>query len=244
MNYSDDKVIKAFGIYSELAKVGKILKDDARYYLIDDEIRSLVDQFASQMQCTVFVAGEFIYMIPIMISSEFHVSNDSIKKDYLPSKAVNADIYIMYVAIIILFGEFYDGYQTINPTRDFISIEEWLEAVNSRVGSLKDHGEENLKILEKDYEYNWIDIVNKWEPLDDLKENVKTQDARTKSRYSILEITKNFLIAQELIIDIGNSEIELSEKAKIIIQRYYMEYEYNRGILEFIYSVDNQRKEM
>ncbi|HHU69007.1 MAG TPA: non-ribosomal peptide synthetase module, partial [Thermoanaerobacterales bacterium] len=156
---------------------------------------------------------------------------------HLPSRAVNADIYMMYVTIIILFGEFYDSYQTTEATRDFIKMEDWLNSVNDMILSLKGHNEEELMELEKKYEYNWIAIVDKWDALDDIKENVQ-QTARTISRMSFMNIVKRFLEEQELIEEIGNDEIQLTEKAKIIIQRYYMELEHNREILEFIYSLE------
>jgi hypothetical protein len=237
--YDHEQVMKAFKIYSKLSVDGYVEKDELRLYLADDVIRGLVDQFAKEVACTIFVAGDYIYMIPISISSIFHVSNDSIKREYLPSKALNADIYLMYVTIIILFGEFYDGYQSINPTRDFISMDDWLMNVNERIFSLKEYDIDTLKELEKEYEYNWLTILDKWDPLDDLKESAKKQDARTASRLSILNNTKKFLEEQELIKDIGNNEIELTEKAKTIVQRYYMEYEFNRGILDFMYQLED-----
>ncbi|TCK93162.1 hypothetical protein EDC19_1349 [Natranaerovirga hydrolytica] len=243
MHYEDQKVIKAFRIYSQLLAEGMGEKDVLKHYIIDDDVRGLVDQFAEEVQSTVFIAGDYIYMLPKATASVFHISNESIKRDYLPSKSLNSDIYLMYVATIILFGEFYDGYQSMNPTRDFMDLDHWLNAISERIFSLKEYDIEQLKELEKEYEYNWIDIINKWDPLDDLKENVKTQDARTQSRISFLNITKNFLLAQGLIKELGNDEIELTEKAKIIIQRYYMEYEFNRGLLDFMYQVDRKREE-
>lgn len=243
MIYDNQQIMKAFKIYSKLALTGIGLKDDMIGYLVDDNLRSLVDQFAEEVKCTVFIAGDSVYMIPKAISSEFHISNENIRKNHIPGKSTNPDIYLMYLIIIILFGEFYDGHQSINPTRDFISISDWLEAVNERILSLKEHPKEKLKELERSYEYNWISIINKWEPMDDLKESVKNQDARTVSRLSFINITKNFLKNQELIEELGNDEIELTEKAKIIIQKYYMEYEFNRGILDFIYNIEMQKGE-
>ena len=76
-----------------------------------------------------------------------------------------------------------------------------------------------------------------------MKETSKTQDKRTKSRLGFLDGVKRFLEAQELVNDIGNYELELTEKAKIIIQRYYMEVEYNRGILEFMYRYEEKKGE-
>jgi hypothetical protein len=239
MDYNNDQVIKAFKIYSKLAAEGLGEKEDLRQYLVDDRLRGLVDQFAEEVQCVIFVAGDFIYMIPKAMASDFHVSNETIKREHLPARASNADIYLMYIATIVLFGEFYDSYQTTNPTRDFVSIEHWLDSVNERIFSLKEHDMDKLEKMEKEYEYNWITILSSWELLDDTKEGVKKQDGRTASRLAFLNITKNFLEEQELINDIGNDEIELTEKAKIIMQRYYMDYEFNRGILNFMYGLES-----
>lgn len=239
MDYNNDQVIKAFKIYSKLAAEGLGEKEDLRQYLVDDRLRGLVDQFAEEVQCVIFVAGDFIYMIPKAMASDFHVSNETIKREHLPARASNADIYLMYIATIVLFGEFYDSYQTTNPTRDFVSIEHWLDSVNERIFSLKEHDMDKLEKMEKEYEYNWITILSSWELLDDTKEGVKKQDGRTASRLAFLNITKNFLEEQGLINDIGNDEIELTEKAKIIMQRYYMDYEFNRGILNFMYGLES-----
>lgn len=238
MDYNNDQVMKAFKIYSRLAAEGLGEKEDLRQYLVDDRLRGLVDQFAEEVQCVIFVAGDFIYMIPKAMASDFHVSNETIKREHLPTRASNADVYLMYIATIVLFGEFYDSYQTTNPTRDFVSTEHWLDSVNERIFSLKEHDMDKLERMEKEYEYNWITILGGWELLDDIKEGVKKQDARTTSRLTFLNMTKNFLEEQGLINDIGNDEVELTEKAKIIIQRYYMDDEFNRGILNFMYGLE------
>ncbi|MTI71645.1 MAG: non-ribosomal peptide synthetase module [Firmicutes bacterium] len=241
MDYSEKEVMKAFKIYSKLALNGYEQRDEIREYLADDKIRGLVDEFCKEVDSTIFVVGDIIYMIPVNINSPFHITNDNIKRDFLPSKALNMDIYLMYVCIIILFGEFYDGYHSNDPTRDFISTEMWLSSINERMESLKEFDEEKLKNIEKDFEYNWLSILEKWDAMDDLKENAKSQKGNTISRLSFLDKVKKFLKAQELILDIGNEEIEITQKAKVIVKRYYMEYEYNRGILDFMYNLD-QRK--
>lgn len=244
MVYNNEQVMQAFKLFSTLSLKGYGEKEELRLYMADEVIRGLVDQFAKEAECIIFASGEYIYMIPVSRSSVYHVSNESIKTKHLPTKAANLDLYMMYVAIIVLFGEFYDSYQTIEPTRDFLPISEWLNSLNQRIISLKEHGAEKLKELDKEYDYNWSAVIDKWEDMDEIKEKVKNQDARTNSRKSFINIVKQFLIAQELINDIGNEELELTEKAKTIIQRYYMEYDYNRGILEFMYSFDHKKGEV
>lgn len=243
MIYEDEQVMQAFRIYSTLSVKGYEKKDELRMYLADDAVRGLVDQFAGEVDCTVFTAGEHIYMIPVSRDSIFHITNESIKQRYLPSKYTNLDIYMMYTAIIVLFGEFYDSYQSMEPTRDFISVNDWLESLNERIDSLKEHGSEKLKELDKEFDYNWSALMEKWEDMDIIKETVKVQDARTTSRKSFINVVKGFLEAQELVKDIGNEEMELTEKAMAIIQRYYMEYDYNRGILDFMYHLDQRKDE-
>ncbi|MSU02230.1 non-ribosomal peptide synthetase module [Tissierella sp. DSM 105185] len=240
--YEQEQVVQAFKIYSTLAINGKANKDDLRLYIADDTIRGLVNQFAQEMDCIILVVGDMVYMVPLAIYSPFHVSNQSIKDKHLPSKAVNADIYMMYISIIILFGEFYDSYQNVEATRDFIRVGDWLNVVNQKVLSIKTFDEEKLLELEERYEYNWIAIIDKWDALDDIKENV-AQTARTISRMSFINMVKRFLEKQELVEEIGNDEIQLTEKAKAIIQRYYMELEHNREILEFIYSLEGKEGE-
>ncbi|MCG4586443.1 DUF6063 family protein, partial [Anaerosalibacter bizertensis] len=233
MEFKNKEIMEAFNIYSKLALKGYEDSDEIRMYNTDDKVRELVDGFAHEVQCTIILAGEYIYMVPIATTSPFHISNEEMKKRHLPSKAVNLDIYLMYLTIIILFGEFYDSYQSLEPTRDFLPIYKWLESVNTYIETLNEIDKEELKSLEKEYEYNWIGILEKWNAMDDLRENVKSQNARTNSRLGFLSTVKRFLESQDLIIDIGNDEIELTEKSKVIIQRYYMDYEYNRGILDF-----------
>ncbi|MEY8304231.1 DUF6063 family protein [Anaerosalibacter bizertensis] len=243
MEFKNKEIMEAFNIYSKLALKGYEYVDEVRLYNTDHKVRELVDGFAHEVQCTIILAGEYIYMVPIATTSPFHISNEEMKKRHLPSKAVNLDIYLMYLTIIILFGEFYDSYQSLEPIRDFLPMYKWLESVNTYIETLNEIDEEELKSLEKEYEYNWIGILEKWNALDDLRENVKSQNARTNSRLGFLSTVKKFLESQDLIIDIGNDEIELTEKSKVIIQRYYMDYEYNRGILDFIYGLERERRE-
>ncbi|HLR35951.1 MAG TPA: DUF6063 family protein [Tissierellales bacterium] len=243
MEYRSTEVIKAFNIYSKLALKGYENRDELRLYTTDDKIRELVDNFAHEVDCTIILAGEYVYMVPISTDSPFHISNEEIKRRYLPARAKNIDIYLMYVAIIILFGEFYDSYQSLEPTRNFIPIDKWLKSVNNYMATLDEMDREELKEYEKEQEYNWGGLLEKWNALDDIRENVKTQDARTNSRIGFLNVVKKFLENQNLVVDIGNEEIELTEKAKTIIQRYYMDYEYNRGILDFMYELERKGEE-
>ena len=104
------------------------------------------------------------------------------------------------------------------------------------MNSLADMDKEILQKVEEEQEYNWQKILEKWLALDDVKEKAKKLTGVTASRISFLNMTKQFLEKQEMIKDIGNNELEITEKTKVIIQRYYMDYEYNRGLLDFIYQ--------
>lgn len=222
-------------LYSKLSTRGFLQREEAAGYM-DEGIRGIMMEFAESMDTTIVSAGNYIYLIPLTVHSEFHVSNQEIKDKYLPSRATNMDIYLMYVAAIVFIGEFYDSYQTTQATRDFITVDDWMEALDTRLQSMKQMDEEALLMLEQEYEYNWTGIIKKWDAIDIIKENVKKQTARTNSRKSFMNIASNFLIEEGLAEEIGQEELTITEKAKVIVQRFFMDYEYNRGILEVLYS--------
>lgn len=236
-----DTVIEAFKIFAKLNAEGELPKSDARLFVSDDEVRGLVNQFAGEVDCTIISAGDVIYLVPLTKNSIYHITNDQIKRDYLPSRATNMDIYLLYLLTIIFIGEFYDSYQTVEPTRDFISTASWLESVNERIEGLKQLGEERLKEMEMTQEYNWLGIIERWDAMDNIKENVVRQTAHSNVRISHIKHAKKFLMAQKLVEEVGQDELALTQKAKIIVQKYYMEYEYNRGILEVIYQMEHKK---
>lgn len=232
--------MQAFELYTLLARDGKADSDSVALYIGDDSIRGLVDSFAHHVDCVIVIAGDNIYLIPETKLSPFHVNNEFIKRRYLKSGATNADIYLLYFTTIVLFGAFYDSYQTLEPTREFIKIDDWARMVNERMSILMEHDQDQLREREKEFSYNWQLIIDKWEDMNDIKETAKKQSGNTISRLSFMDTAKRFLIDQELIEEIGNHEVILTEKAKTIVQRFFMEVEYNKGILEFIYQWEEE----
>jgi hypothetical protein len=243
MAFEHTVVIKAFQLYTLLARDGMVGKQLLQEYRADDEVRGLLDQFAREVDCVTLIAGEQLYMIPETRLSPFHITNESIKRTYLRASAVNADIYLMYVCMIVLIGSFYDSYQTIEPTRNFIQLDEWTTLVGERITMLKQHPADQLKELEKEFSYNWTALIEKWDAMDDIKETASRQSGNTISRVSFMDTVRRFMLAEQLIADIGNNEISLTEKTMIIVQRYFMELEYNRGILEFLYAFNPKEQE-
>lgn len=242
MNYSEKKIIQAFQLYTKLAREGVLDIDSVQLYKADDDIRSLLDAFSHEVDCVIILTSEQMFMVPRTKLSPFHVSNDWIKRNYLRSGATNGDIYLLYFSTLILFGSFYDTYQSQEPTRQFIRLDEWVHFIHERIEQLKSHDQEELKELEKEFSYNWSLLIEKWDDMNDIKETAKRQSGNTISRLSFIDTVKRFLVDQELVQEIGNDEITLSEKAKTIIQRFFMEVEYNKGILEFIYGFERMEE--
>mgnify|MGYP001371828299 CR=1 FL=1 len=240
MHYSEEKVIEAFRIYTKLARTSVTDQEAVQLYRADDDIRSLLDLYAQEVDAVIVNTSEHLYLIPETKLSSFHVSNDWIKRHYLRSGATNADIYLLYFATIILFGSFYNSYQSARPTRDFLRIEEWMHQIQERIEQLQALDEEMLKQKEREFSYNWRQIVDKWSDMNDVKESAKRQTGNTISRYSFIDTVKRFLLDQDLVKDLGNQEITLTDKAQTIIQRYFMEVEYNKGILTFIYEMEGE----
>ncbi len=238
MEVDMSKVQRAFEIYAELAARGRTRRLDVPELWEDDDVKLLVQRFVQQVQCALIDDSEYYYLIPLALESPFHISNDTFKKENLPSRAVNMDIYLMYLTIIVLFGCFYDSYETNEPL-DFVTIDFWLEQMNQRIEALHRHDEAVLRQMEQAYDFNWVALIQKWEDMDSVKETARKQDSRTNSRVAFLNMTRDFLVRQGLVEDIGNQELSLTEKARIIISRYYMSEEHDRGILDFMYGLDH-----
>lgn len=236
MSYTEHEIIQAFSLYTELARESVAGEEAVKLYTSNDQIRSLLHKFASEVDCVIVRTSDELFLIPETQLSPFHVSNEWIKRNYLRSNAVNADIYLLYFCTIILFGSFFDRYNSEEPTLQFISEADWLSEVHERINHLKSHDEEHLIELELEFSYNWRAIIEKWEDMDDIKEEAKRQTGRTISRFSFIDTTKRFLLGEGLIQEIGNNEISLTEKAKTIIQRFFMDATYNNNIFEFIYA--------
>jgi hypothetical protein len=241
--YENEAVMRAFRLYAELARHGQVEKEQLQAYLADDEVRGLVDQFAAEVDCTTIAAGDQLYLVPLVRFSPFHVSNEYMKKNYLRGQAVNSDLYLMYLAMMVFVGAFYDSYQSVEPTRNFLPLDEWVTLVQERIDQLKEHSEEELKQLEGEFSYNWSALIEKWDTMDDIKESAKRQSGNTISRLSFIDTVRRFLLEQELAEEVGEGELGLTEKTKIIVQRYFMELEYNRGILNFLYGLDERTKQ-
>ena len=243
MLYETETVRRAFEIFQLLSRSGKAEKSHYHLYLADDAIRGLINEFVETVGCDLVTVGQELLLIPTVGDSPFHVSNEYLRKTYLKGGSTNADLYLMYFTTLVLFGEFYNSYLSQEPTRDFIPSNEWVNAVQQRIDTLKEHDMEELKSLSVEFSYNWPMIIDKWDSMDDLKEQAKRQAGNTISRISFLDTTRRFLVDQELIEDIGNYEVALTEKAKMIIQRYFMDLDYNRGILDFLYRMEAEKKE-
>jgi hypothetical protein len=236
MKISEDKIVQAFRVYRELARDGVAGVDASNTYRSDDEIRALLDLFAKEMDCVIVIVGYNLYLIPESRMSPFHVNNEWIKRNVFKAGAVNADIYLLYFATMILFGAFYDSYQTKEATREFFRMDEWVREVHTHIQSLKEHDDEKLQASQEEFSYNWLQIIQKWDDMNDLKESAKRQVGNTISRLSFMDTVKRFLVDQDLLIEIGNEEITLSEKAKTVVSAYFMNLDYNKGIFEFIYG--------
>lgn len=243
MNYPEQKIIQAFQLYTKLARDGVVGQQAVQLYKADDDVRGLLDMFSREVDCVIVITSEQMFLVPRTKLSPFHVSNDWIKRNYLRSGATNGDIYLLYFATIILFGSFYDTYQSEKPTRTFLRLDEWVHLVQERIDQLKEHDLDELKQFEKEFSYNWSLIIEKWDAMDDIKETAKKQSGNTISRLSFIDTVRRFLIDQGLIVDIGNDEVTLTEKAKTIIQRFFMEVEYNKGIFEFIYGFERKEED-
>ncbi|MEK4700994.1 DUF6063 family protein [Solibacillus sp. FSL R7-0668] len=240
MLYQQEKIMHAFDMYSQLAMDGRVSGDVVRLFKIDTDFRALVEMFCKKVHAVCIEVGNEVLLVPETKLSPFHVTNEALKREYFKSKGRNDDLYLMYFATICVIGEFYNAFHSKNPTRPFITLEEWMQAIDRRMAILREYNEGTLKEKEKQYSYRWHMLLEKWDGLDDVKETAKRQSANTVSRVSFLHTTCRFLKDEDILVETGMGEYELTEKAQVIIGNYFMDSEYNRGIIAFLYGMKEE----
>ncbi|SMC33473.1 DUF6063 family protein [Sporomusa malonica] len=242
MRYEQNDVIKAFQLFSLLTQQGFIEKDDVEFYRINEEVQSLVEQFAREVDAVLVLAADIVYLIPATALSPFHVKNEQLRRE-MGSNATNADIYMMYFCILVFIGEFYNSYLSNEVQRDFLTTSQWLDVLQERLNTLRQHSADDLSRHAEELQYNWLAILEKWDALNDLKESAQSQKGNTVSRLSFLHKVLQFMFKEKLVEQVGPDEYILTEKTKTIVQRYFMELDYNRGILQFMYRYDERKDE-
>lgn len=241
MNYRQPDVMQAFRLYTLLVEQGELTGADIEQYVMNDDVRGLLDLFVMEVDCVLIHASDVLYLVPLTSLSPFHLKNQVLRRE-LGATATNLDLYMMYFCMIIFIGEFYNSYQSLEVQREFFTLPDWLEKINERLDALREHPQEVLEQEEQDFEHNWLAIIEKWDALNDVKETAQKQKGKTISRMSFLYKVVNFMEEQKIIEEVGEEEYSLTEKAKIIVQRYFMELEYNQGILKFMYQYDEKKE--
>lgn len=160
MNYEQTDIIKAFQLYTRLAAQGFIAEEDVEYYLMNEDVQSLLEQFVREVDAILVHAGDILYLVPTTGLSPFHIKNEEIRRE-LGASASNGDIYMMYFCILVFIGEFYNSYQSVETQRDFLTTNEWLAVIHSRVETLSQHGGAELQSCGEELQYNWPGILEK-----------------------------------------------------------------------------------
>lgn len=238
--YEQDEIKRAFQMYQQLATTGYVTGEAIQHYKSETNFRALVDLYCEQVDSICMLIGNEAILVPKTTLSPHHVSNETLRRTYFGSQGKNEDLYLMYFATLCVLGEFYNSFHSLEPTRVFITLEEWIHSIDQRIEALRSLGEETLEQKELEFSYHWRGIIEKWYALDDVREGVKHQRGQTKSRVSFLHKVCHFLEQEEVLQQVGEGEYSLAERTKNIVGNYFMDSEYNRGILEFLYGEEER----
>ncbi|KAB2953673.1 non-ribosomal peptide synthetase module [Heliorestis acidaminivorans] len=239
-SYSSQDVLQAFRLYARLAEDSVLSGEAIHSYIHNEEVQSLLEQFAQEVDCVVLRAGEELHLVPQSKVSSFHLKNESIRK-YLGAQATNIDLYMMYFSILVFIGQFYNNFQSTAVQRDFLTTEAWLQQINERIETLRQQGEAELLRYGQEMQYNWLPIIEKWDAINDIKESALKQKGKTISHFSFLDKVLQFMIDEKIVKQIGEEEYELTEKSQVIVQKYFMDLDHNRNILKFMFQYDGKK---
>ncbi len=64
MDYSEQTVIRAFQIYTKLAKNGVVGQEEVQLYNADERVRALLDLFSKEVDCVIIKTSEQLFFVP------------------------------------------------------------------------------------------------------------------------------------------------------------------------------------
>ena len=107
----------------------------------------------------------------------FGYTNEELKKK-IKMINKNEDIYLMYFIILTILTCFYRE-SGLNSPRSYLNLSELLETIEIKFQSLV---KEDIEKTSKENEYNFVDIKNVWERLQDAREDIVLGGKNDKSR--------------------------------------------------------------
>ncbi|AZN40408.1 DUF6063 family protein [Paenibacillus albus] len=232
---SDEDFQKAFTMYSQLQKNGKITKD---YPLFTEYarpvIQMMIDEFAQIADAIVFETAGTIYMTPGSDNGFLGLSNEEARKLF---KAKDSrELYLCYFTLIVLLANFYNSDYQSDAGRTFLLVSQLAEFVSAYMADIQKLSDEELdtKISEDGIQYReiakyWFDKMNFDPTITELKRG-SNNHISFLLKQPLAALEKEELIA----VTDDQSIIRLLPKIKHLIEGSYFDMRRKEKLLHML----------
>lgn len=201
-------------------------------YVNSSEIGNLVDKIAEKMGFDIYRMDNTLNLCVMLDNKIFGYTNEELKKK-IKMINKNEDIYLMYFIILTLLTCFYRE-SGLNSPRSYLNLSELLETIEIKFQSLV---KEDIEKTSKENAYNFVDIKNVWERLQDAREDITLGGKNDKISFVKLVL---YFLEEEKLINFNEERqiISITTRFKAIVYFYFENSKENKNkLLEYVYNL-------
>ena len=201
-------------------------------YVNSSEVGNLTDKIAEKMGFEIYQMDNTLNLCVMLDNKIFGYTNEELKRK-VKMLNKNEDIYLMYFIILTIITCFYRESGLSSP-RSYLSLSELLETIDIKFKSLV---KDDIEKTSKENEYNFVDIKNVWDRLQDAREDIVSGGKNDK--ISFVKLVLNFLEEEKLIyFDEERQIISITTRFKAIVYFYFENSKENKNrLLEYVYNL-------
>lgn len=242
MNYEEGVFREAFVLYQALIKYKEIDKkkhNDLYRTYFSPKVREVIQNVIQpDAKVRIFQLDETIYMVPEIDNEVLTYTNEELRN--VMKLSTNKELYMAQFIWINVLSEFYgDQFQYTNESRTYVKVEELLRNVEEYIKQFKKIDEEELADLSALYDMDLEGMIEVWDGLRSMTEDLTDVRRATKRDYGFLLKVLSFWENERLLIIHNNEEIVLTEKMKNISAHYYHHEERINRIKELLNKVED-----
>ena len=201
-------------------------------YVNSSDIGNLADKIAEKMGFDIYRMDNTLNLCVMLDNKIFGYTNEELKKK-IKMINKNEDIYLMYFIILTILTCFYRE-SGLNSPRSYLNLSELLETIEIKFQSLV---KEDIERTSRENEYNFVDIKNVWERLQDAREDIAVGGKNDK--ISFVKLVLHFLEEEKLInFNEERQIISITKRFKAIVYFYFENNKENKNkLLEYVYNL-------
>ena len=201
-------------------------------YVNSSDIGNLADKIAEKMGFDIYRMDNTLNLCVMLDNKIFGYTNEELKKK-IKMINKNEDIYLMYFIILTILTCFYRE-SGLNSPRSYLNLSELLETIEIKFQSLV---KEDIERTSRENEYNFVDIKNVWERLQDAREDIALGGKNDK--ISFVKLVLHFPEEEKLInFNEERQIISITKRFKAIVYFYFENNKENKNkLLEYVYNL-------